>query len=112
MSMPFEEHGAFLELLVKASPKVRKKIIQNASESEILVIIECILNVKQFETQLKRCKVKLKFFEKQIKNQKFNLKKIKKLFVRYSEFVASVVASVLSVFVYKDIDQLFTCEQQ
>jgi len=112
MSAPLDEHGAFLELLVKSSKKIRKQLINNASEGEILVIVECFLNIKQFENQLKQCKIKLKFFEKQIKKKKFSVTKIKKLFVKYSEFVASVVATILSICVYKDMDKLLTCEQQ
>lgn len=90
-----------LQVLKKATPKVRNVILKSANKELILAIIECALNVLNGQCKLPSCSRRKLFKHKNtlrhLVDRKVSLSKKKKTLVQKGGFLIPLLSSVLSV---------------
>ena len=106
------KNEGFLELITVADIKIKKKLIARANEEEIESILDCFASIEPYAYRLKKCKRKFEKFKKFFKGKAFTIKKARALFQKNLQFVASVIAIVLSEILNKQINTVFGCEDE
>ena len=109
MSLLIERQGAYLRLLVRASPRGRKTFLKEATEEQLEAVAECVLNIQQFPERFMKCKPAFKFFKTLFNKKLFRVKEAKKDFVRYSDFISAAVATALSVHLNQKLTDVLPC---
>ena len=106
------EHEGFLELLTTVDIKIQKKLIVKATDEEIESVLDCFANVEPFLYRLNKCKPTYNKFKKIFQKKNFTLKKARALFQRNVQFVASVVAVILSELLNRKVSTLLACQDE
>lgn len=94
------ENKVFLLFLIKASPKLRKILLMNASKEEIKSILEIVINTMKKNVSLNgECKTKLCKYKKilrMLSDKKKSFVNKRKILVQKGGFLPMLMSSLIS----------------